>query len=142
MARNRYLCNVRQSSWGMAPEKTYLEQRALLSLPLTTKIDDHQKLPEIVSCTSVFTKFEPGISKSTPPPMDKWRPKTMWRAPKSRFFRPSTSPFFHKTRSRIALWIHWRTLYLIVFQSVSQSDCHDCHNVIMSKSFSGAENSL
>ena len=90
--------------------------------PLASKINDHQNLSKIASCTPVFTKFEPRIGKSTSPQMDNWRPKTMRRTPKSRLFRPSAWPFFHQKRGRIALWIHWRTLQLIDIQYSKQSN--------------------
>ena len=88
-----------------------------LSQPnLASKINDHQKLQKIAPCTPIFTKFEPRIGKSETPKMDKWRPKTMRRTPKSGIFRPSARPFFHQKRGWTALWIHWRTLQLIDIQ--------------------------
>ena len=87
------------------------------------KISKFLILSKIASCTPVFTKSEPRIGKSTTPQMDKWRPKTMRRAPKSRLFRPSAWPFFHQKRGRTALWIHWRTLQLIDFQCTKFWGC-------------------
>ena len=92
----------------------------LSHLILALRLNDHQILSKIASCTPVFTKFEPRIGKSTTPQMDNWRPKTMRRTPKSGIFRPSARPFFHQKRGRIALWIHWRTLQLIDFQYSKQ----------------------
>ena len=102
--------------------------------PLASKINDHQNLSKIAPCTPIFTKFEPRIGKSTTPQMDKWRPKTMRRAPKSRLFRPSARPFFHQKRGRIALWIHWRTLQLIEYHYFNWLRLSSCRLVILSKS--------
>ena len=106
-----------------------------LSQPnLASKINDHQNLSKIASCTPIFTKFEPRIGKSTTPQMDKWRPKTMRKAPKSRFFRPSARPFFHQKGGRIALWIHWQTLQLIEYHYFNWLRLSSCRLVILSKS--------
>ena len=97
-----------------------LTSEAPSHLILVLRLNDHQILSKIASCTPIFTKFEPRIGKSTTPQMDNWRPKTMRRTPKSGIFRPSARPFFHQKRGRIALWIHWWTLQLIDIQYSKQ----------------------
>ena len=101
-----YLCNVAKQLWSGAKEDI-LRGNVHETTNLCIQINDHQNLSKIASCTPVFTRIEPRIGKSTTPQMDKWRPKTMRRAPKSRLFRPSTRPFFHQKRGRTALRIHW-----------------------------------
>ena len=92
-----------QSSCGVALRKTYLGATCTKRPTFAFQMNDHQNLSKIASCTPVFTKFEPIIGKSTTPQMDKWRPKTMRRTPKSGIFRPSARPFFHQKRGRTAL---------------------------------------
>ena len=89
-----------QSSCGVALRKTYLGATCTKRPTVAFQMNDHQNLSKIASCTPVFTKFEPIIGKSTTPQMDKWRPKTMRRAPKSRLFRSSARPFFHQKIGR------------------------------------------
>ena len=112
-----------QAAERVTPEKTYLGGDVHESANLAQNTNDHQNLSKIAPCTPIFTKFEPRIGKSTTPQMDNWRPKTMRRTPKSRFFRPSARPFFHQKRGRTALWIHWRTLQLIDFQCTKFWGC-------------------
>ena len=109
-----------------------LTSEAPSHLILALRLNDHQILSKIAPCTPVFTKFEPRIGKSTTPKMDKWRPKTMRRTPKSGIFRPSARPFFHQKRGRTALWIHWRALQLIEYHVFSKFHLSLGHYVIMS----------
>ena len=87
----------------VTPEKTYLGGDVHETAKLAQNTNDHQNLSKIAPCTPIFTKFEPRIGKSETPKMDKWRPKTMRKAPRSGIFRPSARPFFHQKRGRIAL---------------------------------------
>ena len=90
-----YLCIVAKQLWSGAKEDI-LRGNVHETTNLCIQINDHQNLSKIASCTPVFTKFEPIIGKSTTPQMDKWRPKTMRRAPQSRLFDHQRDHFFTK----------------------------------------------